>query len=321
MKLPILLALLTLPAWAVVNIDWVTVGDAGNAADPATGLGAVGYQFNIGKYEVTNAQYSEFLNAVDPSGANPYSIYNSQMGFEPRGGISFQSGAAQGTKYSVRSNMADKPVVFVTWYDAARFTNWIQNGQGTGSSETGAYALNGATSGSFVRQNSATIWLPTTAEWYKAAFYDPTPGAGGGDQYWAFATQSNAIPGVAFSTNTGLISNPGSNIVNYQYGVDWNGADGNVSTVGSAGALSDSYYGTFDQSGNVAEWCDLGDGGTRVRGGAWGGDPYLVGIYSTFNYGNSYDSNFVGFRLASIPEPSAATLALLSATALMRRKR
>ena len=143
MKLPILLALLTLPVSAVVSIDYVTVGNAGNAADPLTGYGSVSYTYNIGKYEVTNAQYAEFLNAADPAGANPNGIYNSNMGSAPLGGIAFNSGATNGSKYSLRSNMANKPVVFVTWYDSARFTNWLHNGQGSGSTETGAYTLTG----------------------------------------------------------------------------------------------------------------------------------------------------------------------------------
>ena len=42
------------------------------------------------------------------------------------------------------------PISYVTWGDAARFCNWLQNGQptgseGTGTTETGAYTLNGDT--------------------------------------------------------------------------------------------------------------------------------------------------------------------------------
>jgi formylglycine-generating enzyme required for sulfatase activity len=66
MKLQNLLTLATVgfliaSASASVTIDWVTVGNAGNAAD-ANGYGAVSYNYRIGKYEVTNAQYGEFLN-------------------------------------------------------------------------------------------------------------------------------------------------------------------------------------------------------------------------------------------------------------------
>ncbi len=47
-----------------VTIDMVSVGNAGNAADPLTGYGSVSDAYAIGKYEVTIGQYSEFLNAV-----------------------------------------------------------------------------------------------------------------------------------------------------------------------------------------------------------------------------------------------------------------
>ena len=53
-------------AWAVdssadVVIDMVPVGNAGNMSDKraAGGIGAVPYNYNIGKYEVTNAQHNE----------------------------------------------------------------------------------------------------------------------------------------------------------------------------------------------------------------------------------------------------------------------
>lgn len=128
---------------ASIAIDWVTVGNVGNAADPATGslYGAVGYEYQIGKYEVTNAQYTAFLNAVDPTGANANGIYNPFMASNLRGRITYTSGATNGEKYTIRSNMGNKPVNFVSWHDSARFTNWLHNGQGSGSTETGAYTM------------------------------------------------------------------------------------------------------------------------------------------------------------------------------------
>ena len=56
-----------------VTMSWSRVGNPGNAADAATGYGAVGYEYNIGTYEVTNAQYVEFLNAAARS--DQYSNY------------------------------------------------------------------------------------------------------------------------------------------------------------------------------------------------------------------------------------------------------
>ena len=128
---------LVTPAMAVVNIAWVPVGNAGNAADPSTGYGSVGYAYNIGKYEVTNSQYAEFLNAK--GGSNSNGIYNVGMtGY----GIA-QTGSSGSYTYSVTSGFENKPVVYVSWYDAARFTNWLGNGQAGGDMETGAYSLAG----------------------------------------------------------------------------------------------------------------------------------------------------------------------------------
>src|SRR5690242_8831399 len=96
MKLPITcLARLLFSALAVcagatdargdVAFDWVHVGDAGNPSDPQSFRGAVSYEYNIGKYEVTNAQYVQFLNAK--AAADPVGLYNPAMGTDARGGI------------------------------------------------------------------------------------------------------------------------------------------------------------------------------------------------------------------------------------------
>ena len=97
--------------------------------------------------------------------------------------------------------------------------------------------------------------------WYKAAYYDPTPGAGGGDNYWSQATQGDTVPTVGTANATGDISNPGANVTNYANGADWNSQDGNVTTVGSAAA--NNYSGTADQTGNVWEWNDAAIGSSR----------------------------------------------------------
>jgi formylglycine-generating enzyme required for sulfatase activity len=315
-------AALITSASASVTIDYVSVGNAGNAADPNTEslYGAVAYAYQIGKYEVTNAQYGAFLNAVDPGGANANGIYNANMGSNARGGITYTAGAASGAKYTIRTSMGDKPVNYVSWYDAARFANWLHNGQGSGSTETGAYTLSGNTG--FVTKNSgATVYLPSEDEWYKAAYYDPTAGAGGGDNYWLYPTQSDTIPTVGSANSTGEISNPGANVVNYSSGADWNNRDGNVTTVGSAAA--NNYFGTFDQGGNVREWHDLVSGLSRgLRGGGFSGledDLRASGGVST---GPTSESPSIGFRVASVPEPTSMVLTMLaSGVMLIRRKR
>src|SRR5690349_10846822 len=108
----------SLPSNAMaVTMSWSPVGNAGNANDPATGnlYGGVGYNYNIGAYDVTNSQYVEFLNAKDPNGTSPLQLYNSNMSNAGYGGISFSAGNATGGKYSVMSGDGNHPVNFVTW--------------------------------------------------------------------------------------------------------------------------------------------------------------------------------------------------------------
>ena len=315
---------LSTPAFATVTIDYVPFGNVGNAADPATGsrYGAVAYAYQIGKYEVTNSQYAEFLNVADPTGANANGIYNINMGSNNRGGITFTSGAATGAKYTIRTSMGDKPVNYVSWYDAARFTNWLGNGQGSGSStETGAYTLNGNT-GIITKNVGAIVYLPSEDEWYKAAYYDPTPGAGGGDNYWLHATQSDTAPTLASANSTGDITNPGANVANYALGADWNSENGNVTTVGSAGALAESHFGTADQAGNVYEWNDAVIGSSRgLRGGSWGSVSNSLAASNRRYNTPALESFDVGFRVASVPEPSAYLLTVLSVSVMLTRRR
>lgn len=323
------------PVAAEVVIDLVTVGNAGNAPDKAYAsannpnllqLGAVDYEFQIGRTEVTNAQYVEFLNAKAKS--DPLLLYDTRMGTEASGGIT-RSGDDGNYTYEVKPNFANKPINYVNCYDAYRFVNWLQNGQGDGDTETGAYTLGPynpggypVDAGTIVRNPGAQWFIPNENEWYKAAYYDPRSAAEGGpagdDHYWYFATRSDALPTAALADEFGNISNPGANVVNYELNADWNGQDGNVTTVGSAGPLSESYYGTSDQGGNVWEWVDTQYGdqgwGRGLRGGAYHINPYN-GAASERNIAQIATGSYptIGFRVAAaavaVPEPSSLALA------------
>ena len=314
-----LAALACLPFGSIASaeaIQWVTVGDPGNTADN-TNRGAVSDSFQIMKYEFTNQQYTNFLNSVDAGGINPNSVYNVNMGDDIRGGISFTSGAASGSKYAVKSNMGDKPVNYVSWFDAARVANWYQNGATSlSNTEDGAYTLvGGQTTGTApARNNNATFYIPTQDQWYKAAYYKGGSTSAG---YWDYATRSDTFPTAVTADTTG-IGSAGStgNFANYHDDANWNDRGGNVTTVGTNGVSS--AYGAFDMNGNITEWNDLTGlvaGSDRgVRGGYWGSFSEFS-LRSSFNQeiAASDESDVYGFRLASpvaVPEPSTYAMAL-----------
>ena len=165
-----------------VSFELVTVGDPGNEAD-STGYGAVAYTFQISKYETTVDQYVAFLNANAKT--DTYSLFDGRMS----GSIS-RLGSDGNYVYAAQAFMGTKPITYVNWYKAARFANWMNNDQVAGSTETGAYTLNGQQPASGVTRNQgAVVWLPSEDEWYKAAYFNRDAGA-----YWAYPTQSNDTP-------------------------------------------------------------------------------------------------------------------------------
>jgi formylglycine-generating enzyme required for sulfatase activity len=291
------------------TIEMVPVGNAGNPADTST-YGAVDYSYSIGKYEVTNAQYAQFLNAVAATDTN--SLYHTNMGSNVRGGIT-RSGASGSYTHVVNAFMGDKPVNYVSWYDALRFCNWLHNGRPTGeqdsaTTEGGAYTLTGATSiavgddpthGANGRNVGARFWLPGEDEWYKVAYYQPSGQGGDVDSYWLYPTRSNGAPTVATADLDGNINNDTANIANYNNGADWNGRNGNVTTVGSGGPGSASFYGAFDMGGNVWEWNEQTIGGNRgLRGGSWNYFSFTLQS-SLRNLNNpTLENDDIGFRVA-----------------------
>jgi len=304
-------------AGGAVTIDWATVGDAGNAADTAgapSPAGAVGYEYRIGRHEVTIGQYAEFLAAV--ATADPYGLYTPALATNANVAGIVQSGSPGTYTYSVVGSPL-RPITYVSWFDAARFANWLQNGQGTGSTETGAYTLNGATSGAPPARNAgAQFYIPTEDEWYKAAYYK---GGGTSAGYWTYATRSNTAPG----NTIGGAANE-ANFYAGRYSVTQSSsfsADQNYLTDVGAFSGSGSAYGTFDQNGNVLEWNDLvGAGGALrgVRGGDWDDTADALESSSRFLNDPTDELPGLGFRLASpvaVPEPGTGCLLAMAGIA------
>lgn len=304
-----------------VTIATVPIGNPGNAAD-STGFGDVGYSFRMGRTEVTNSQYVEFLNAV--AMRDNYFLYDARPASNNSQNGIVRTGLQGSYIYAVKAPAVgqgpggsdyvydDKPVTYVSWTDAIRFANWLHNGQGAGDTESGAYTILGgafpANLSSITRNAGAKWFLPSQDEWYKSAFYDPRTGA-----YRAYATDSDVKP------DNHLPFDDSGNSANFTAMI---GTTGNVDlpfTDAGAYQLSPSPYGTFDQAGNVAEWNEAGLGSAfsrPIRGGsALDSSPALEASWLTTSAPPN-DFPWLGFRVAAVPEPSTGALALVAALAV-----
>lgn len=167
-----------------LEMEWVTVGDAGNPPD-RTGFGAVSYEFEIGRYEVTVAQYSEFMNAVDADGPRGLGRPSAALGMRV---------ASDGRRFfEAPKGEANKPIRGIRFADAMRFANWLHNGCGKSDTECGVYDI--SKHGSLAPRESAARFAVTSEdEWYKAAYYQPESKGGPKGGYWLYPTASNQAP-------------------------------------------------------------------------------------------------------------------------------
>lgn len=137
------------------DIDWVVIGDPNNVAyhnqwgGVVDGRGSVPYEYRIGRYEVTTAQWMEFVNT-----------FSTQSDDMRHFGIPFSWGAiadgeynGPGTRWKINPWMPDAashPVHGIDWRIAARFCNWLHNGKSSdlstiedGAYDAGTFSLNG----------------------------------------------------------------------------------------------------------------------------------------------------------------------------------
>ncbi len=298
------------------SLTFVPVGNVGNIADPTgSHYGSVGYNYNMGTYDVTAAQYTQFLTAVATT-SDPYGLYNASMavvGASSYGCGIVRGGAAGSYTYTVAMAYQNFPVNWVSWGDAARFCNWLQNGQltapeGNGTTETGSYNLGGGTSQAALmavtRSSTANYVIPTENEWYKASYY---VGGGTNAGYWLYPTKSNLTP-------SNLLVLSGTNNANFSDAGYWTDPSNGLTPVG-AFVDCPGPYGTYDMGGDVYQWTEGSVSGSyRVhRGGSFG-----ISSAGLTSGDREYDSptqeaSFIGVRVASLSTPEPASLALLLA--------
>jgi len=292
------------------------VGNPGNPAQTSganTGLGSVASTFYMSSTETTVAQYTSFLNQAAKT--DPNGLYDSQMSTI---GIT-RAGTSGNFVYTSSTSFNLRPVTFVSWFDSARYVNWLMTGTTT---ETGAYNLALSGSAAFQRQPGATYFLPNANEWYKAAFYKP-----GSTNYgtWAATVGSGTVtPAAAVPVGTAPAAN-------------YNNVAGSATTNVGAYTTTVSPYGMYDMLGNVTEWTDTAVSSSNVRVfsgaytiglasvGSWGADGALQSRLTT-NFNNNIAFR-VGSTIAPVPEPGTIALAttgmvgMVGAGWLKRRKR
>ncbi len=191
-------------------------------------VGGVPYEYDIGQFEITAAQYCAFLNAVDPEGENPkqpwtkiklWNEKNNPLVNHFQGQILYVDHADDGFHYAVADPVwADKPVMMINGFQYAYFINSLVNGGMVGRKkskqksplgfdvkltdryyrfsetiETGSYDLNDSNYAILERQNIDGLFFPSQDEWIKAAYYAGVD-TGNGTNYFYFPTATNEAP-------------------------------------------------------------------------------------------------------------------------------
>jgi formylglycine-generating enzyme required for sulfatase activity len=267
-----------------INIDFVTIGNAGNAGDTRAeanpyGCGAVSSNYRIGKYEVTNAQWNAFTAAAGAPTGNPSTAYDQSAYF---------TGAQQ-------------PTNMVSWYEAAQFCNYLTSG----NKSLGAYQL--GTDGSITVDRAAAILaygtayvIPTEDEWYKAAYFKPNASG-----YSLYANGLNTIPAADLGWNYygGTYSDP------------WNVGTGGIA---EQNGTYDMMGNVWEWNETLLYGSNRG-----IRGGPCDAScGFLASSVRYYGYPGGEGST-VGFRVAEIPEPASATIMTLAGLliALKRKQR
>ncbi|WP_311137278.1 hypothetical protein [Streptomyces sp. I6] len=203
------------PPVAVVPFTDAVYPDCAAAPETPSGcltVGGVRYPYEIGKLEVTVAQWVAFLNTVDPDGRDRLGLYDANESGEtwPRyGQIEFAEDARRGRHYSLaHPEWADKPYGFADFLDAARFVNSLVNGRVlekdttteggftyhsytvrlSPRTERGMYDLDRPDT---TRTEASGFVVPSQNEWVKAAYYDPS--GGGTYSYWKYPTNAGVF--------------------------------------------------------------------------------------------------------------------------------
>jgi sulfatase modifying factor 1 len=287
--------------------------------------------FYMGKYEITNQQYCDYLNSAYPGQIKVVSgvVYAASDGgnsfpyCDTSTSSSYSQIAYSGGVFTVRTksgrDMSNDPMVCVSWYGAVAYCNWWSEQEGreqcynlsTWACDFGKHGYR----------------LATEAEWEYAA----RGGLSGRRFPWGndiYHAQANYYSSTAYSYDKGPtrerhpLWNDGiypytspvgffDGSMKYKTDYNWAGSDTSYQTTSGANG-----FGLYDMAGNVWEFCNdwylssyysssppnnpTGpiSGSFRVfRGGYWSMSANYCGVASRSNLNPAHRIDSSGFRL------------------------
>jgi sulfatase modifying factor 1 len=296
-----------------LSIELLKVGNINNIADPLTGFGSIDYEYKIGKYIITIAQYTQFLNNI--AFEDKYNLYDERMAIDMAIAGIDRNGISGKYKYSVMNNVGDssnRPIVYISILNAMRFVNWLSNGQPCGkqtkhTTENGSYDLkiqNIKIKRNKINPNTKKpplYFIPTENEWYKAAYYDPTLNNNMGG-YYLYASNSNTLPNNYIDGDT---KNSANSVYNTNYCISQKPINtfykNNLTDVGTF-TNTICYYGTYDNGGDSYEITTNYSNNFMcvARGGFWASVDLPLRSTTSQSNTNDYRDNNLGFRISSL---------------------
>jgi len=309
----------TLPEMALVKSGEFLMGntrddDDGENDEKPVHKVKLTYDYFIGKTEITNAQYLEFLN---DSGVGKECEYNGHKLMDTEN-ILFEFNYKNG-RYKIKHDpKKDYPVILVTWWGAIEYCNWLNEKEG--------FSKTYDKKGNFLNSNGKITTditqvkgyrLPTEAEWEYAARGGHVDIINGKERRdYQYAGTNNDDSYLWYANNSENTIFPLSNTVK----------TGLLNGTQKVGVKNPNELDLHDMSGNVYEWCtdfyhpysnglkinpcytiansDFPDVRCR-RGGAFYQFPEYLRIANRGRAPSEYSDMEIGFRLAKVEKTTA----------------
>lgn len=148
-------------------MEWRTIGSPGNRPDRFE-FGCVPYEYEMAKYQLSNADWCDFLNAVGYEASMRLKLYHKDMTSGILGGIDVTTITPHSSplthNFSSKPGWEKKPIVYINYTSVCRYCNWLTSGD----TERGSYDMSRDVP---ARLPGAKYFIPSDDEWYKAAYW------------------------------------------------------------------------------------------------------------------------------------------------------